>query len=115
MHIQILEQTELLAELDYQPGTNMVSNYHCYTTNPLAKPFGEKIPDGKQLLYFLEERCWDRNRPDIDRILRYLGLQVYDPLSIVMKTHGLKYCDYLWLKFDTDDKDLTYDKIKIRD
>lgn len=115
MHIQIFEQTELLAELNYDPMTNSVSDYKCYTTNPLAKPFGETAPDGDRLLYFLEERCWDRNRPDIDRILTYLGLHDYDPLTIVMKTHGLKYCDYLWLKFDTDDEDLTYDKIKIRD
>lgn len=115
MHIQIFEQTELMAELSYDPNTNTVSDYKCYTTNPLAKPFGDRVPDGDCLLSFLEWRCWDRNRPDIDRILTQLGLHEYNPLTIVLKTHGLKHCDYLWLKFDTDDEDLTYDKIKIRD
>lgn len=115
MHIQIFEQWDLLAELDYEPRTNTVSNYVCHTTNPLAKPFGEFTPDGEHLLSFFEWRCWDRRRPDMDRLLSQIGLCEYNPIAIVLKTHGLKHCDYMWLKFDTDPEDLTYDKIKIRD
>ena len=115
MHVQFFEQDELLAELDYEPSLNKVSNYVCYTTKPLSKPFGDFTPDGNLLMDFFEWRCWDRRRPDIDHILHFIGLHDYDPLTVVLKTHGLKHCDYLWLKFDTDPEDLTYDKIKIRD
>ena len=116
MHIQIFEQHKLLAEFDCDLDAQQISNYKCYTDVLLDKPFGDDMsPDYPRVMAYLEDRCWPRNRFNIDEILESLGLAEYDPIDIVHKTHGLKHCDYIWLKFDTDPEDLTYDKIKIRD
>ncbi len=116
VHIQIYKMNELLAEFNLAVKSKSVTDYKCYTENILDMPFGRNMhPDYARVMNLLEERCWDRNRPDIGLILDTLGLQAYDPVDIVRKTHGLKHCDYIWLKFDTDSDEVTYDKIKIRD
>lgn len=65
---------------------------------------------GKQLFYstrmtrfqlnqIFEMRCIEKERPDISLILRHLGLNEYNPLEIVRKTHGVSYNDYIWFRF----------------
>ena len=47
----------------------------------------------------LEDRCWDRHRPDINRILELLGLDEYNPYEICKRTHGRMYQDSIWFRF----------------
>ena len=35
----------------------------------------------------------------LDDLLKKIGVQVYDPLAIVQKTHGVSYNDFLWIQF----------------
>ena len=47
---------------------------------------------------FLEERCFPRTRGHMRLILEDLGLDFYDPLSIIEKTQGRMAEDFQWIK-----------------
>ena len=49
---------------------------------------------------YIETRCWDRGRGDIDEILKRFGLTEYDPMELVKRTFGLSYNDFKWFKFE---------------
>ncbi len=53
-----------------------------------------------QLSMIFEDRCWERNRDDIDDIIHNLGLKSYDLFEITKLTHGTNYNDCLWFKFE---------------
>lgn len=115
MHIDFYNKYDRIAEIDFDPKKETVSRYKTYSDNIIFLPFGVcKTPDYRRLCEYFKSRCWDPSRPDIDRLLNKLGLDFFEPLAIVKKTHGLMFKDFLWMKFDSDPEDLTYDKIKVR-
>lgn len=115
MHIGFYYKDTLLAELDVDPLSEKAQNYVWYTDDIQMLPFGnQKDPDYVYFMEYLKTRCWDPNRPDLKDILSRLGLDSYDPLAIVLKTHGRRYNDHFWMKFDSDPKEITYDKIRAR-
>ncbi len=70
------------------------------TNDIYHRAFGAKEdPDWNDFEYFLQDRCYEKNRADIKQILRNLGLDFYDPLSILEKTNGRNYEDNMWIKF----------------
>lgn len=71
-----------------------------YTNDFLWKFFGCKDKVNINDLYdMLEMRCFPKNRANCDEILKDLGLDFYDPLSIVKITHGCMCDDYNWVRF----------------
>lgn len=69
------------------------------TDNVIHRAFGIKVkPNWEDFEEFLEERCFPRTRDHMRLILRDLGLDFYDPLSIVEKTKGRMAEDLQWIK-----------------
>ncbi len=71
-----------------------------YTKDILHRAFGVKEePTWEDFGVFLQDRCFPKTRGNAEKLLNGLGLQDYDPLQIVEKTHGRTAEDDLWLKF----------------
>ncbi|MBO5239090.1 MAG: Hin recombinase [Lachnospiraceae bacterium] len=82
--------------IDFQNRNILVKND---TENPLHRAFGIKAkPDWKDFEEFLKERCVSESRIGLDVILNQLGLDTYDPLAIVEKTHGRMAEDLQWIR-----------------
>lgn len=114
MHVQVYSKADLVAEMDVDLAAKTVSQYKCYTSDPLHMPFGINVtPTYAAFLDFLESRCPPRDRTNIKHLLDNWGLIEYDPLAITRITHGLMFADYLWIRFDNEE--ITYDQIKVRD
>ena len=70
------------------------------TDDMLHRAFGvNQSPTWEDLDLFLRERCFPESRGDAKELLRQLGLDEYDPLQIVEKTHGRTSDDDMWLRF----------------
>lgn len=70
-----------------------------YTDNLVKTAFGRKMfPSWSDLEAFLEERCIPRQRAGLREYLEALGLDEYDPLSIVKKTKGRMAEDDQWME-----------------
>ena len=93
---EVYWKDEITARVYVKGGRVTVSRY---VEHPLKQLFADKNMTRYQLNKILELRCWDRNRADIDEILRHLGLKYYNPYEIVRKTHGVSYNDYIWFRF----------------
>ena len=70
-----------------------------YIEHPVKQLFYSDKMDLFQLTEILRTRCWQEERADIDQILKKLGIEYYDPLEIVKRTHGISYNDFLWIQF----------------
>ncbi len=69
------------------------------TDEVIHQAFGAKAkPDWADFEYFLESRCFPRGRDRMKCILRDLGLESYDPLTIIEKTKGRMAEDKQWLR-----------------
>lgn len=69
------------------------------TDDLLHRAFGIKAkPTWNDFEEFLESRCFPRTREGISLILEDLGLDFYDPLSIIEKTRGRMAEDAQWIK-----------------
>lgn len=69
------------------------------TADVLHRAFGIKAkPSWEDFEYFLESRCFPRTREHLRMILDELGLDSYDPLTIVEKTEGRMAEDLQWLQ-----------------
>lgn len=76
-------------------------------------PFMFDNPTVAQVELFIGERCVPKNRANIQEYLNKLGLEEYDPLEIVRKTHGTMFEDGMWIKFKGEE--ITWKEVKIRD
>ena len=47
-------------------------------------------------------------------MLRSMGLKEYNVYDILRVTHGVDIDDFMWLKFDEDDKSLCWDDVRVR-
>lgn len=68
--------------------------------HPVKQIFKDDELDIYRLSCLLETRCWQRECRNIDNYLKKLSIPYYDPLSIVKKTHGVSYNDFLWFRFN---------------
>lgn len=63
--------------------------------------FGNNLlPDWEEFQGFLSERCIPRQRAGLREYLDALGLEEYDPLSIIEKTGGRMAEDQQWLTIE---------------
>lgn len=68
-------------------------------SDPLATAFGvNKAPVWDDLEFFLESRCVPRQRDGLSHYLAQLGLNEYDPFTIIHKTEGRMAEDACWIK-----------------
>ena len=69
------------------------------TDDPLETAFGvNTAPDWAAFERFLEGRCVPRQRDGLNRYLKTLGLDEYDPLAIVRRTEGRMAEDNFYLE-----------------
>ncbi len=67
--------------------------------NLVKTAFGKNLlPTWADLEAFLEERCVPRQRAGLREYLEALGLDEYDPLSIIQKTKGRMAEDNQWME-----------------
>ena len=81
--------------------------------NWLHMPFG-KITDLTWLDFteFISTRCFPYERGNRKALLKIWGLDEYDPMAIVRKTHGVMNDDFLWLLFEGET--LTFEDVRMR-
>ena len=64
----------------------------------LKLPFGNnQAPSWADYQHFLEDRCIPKNRARLQEYLETIGVDSYEPLEIIRKTHGRMAEDDLWL------------------
>lgn len=79
--------------------------------NIVFKPFGiHKKISMSDFYEFLEFRCFPRTRVNVKELLSD-KLYGYEPLLIVLETHGTMADDCFWLRFD--DEDLKWEDVNI--
>ena len=81
-----------------------------YTLHPVKQIFYADKITRFEFGGILEDRCWDRHRPDIQKILSLLGLDEYNPYEICKRTHGRMYQDHIWFRFPGEL--LTYEELQ---
>ncbi len=101
-----LENTELFMECYWKnekTATVRLDKQYAYITRYTSHP-GKQIFCSDKISRFefgeiLEDRCWDKHRPDIDQILESLGIEGYNPYEICKRTHGKMVQDKIWFRF----------------
>lgn len=93
----VLNKNILLAHVEIIDNKVNVIRYVENVLQPFGKE-GMEIPISF-INSFLEDRCFNKNRPDKNEILEYLGLDSHNPLEIVKKTHGRILGDFTWIRF----------------
>ena len=83
---------------DFTGQTVVVENQ---AVSPVKTAFGNNpFPDWKDFQHFLEGRCIPRQRAGLREYLEALGLDEYDPLTILEKTGGRMAEDQQWLMIE---------------
>ena len=95
--VDLTKYDELVAKVNVENTTAFITRF---ILHPVKQIFWADNMNIVQLSDVLESRCWERNRDDIDIILKNLGLKSYDPLEIVKRTHGVSFNDFLWIQFE---------------
>lgn len=105
--ISVFWKDELTATLSIENNYVYIQKF---TDNPMKQFFlaFDKI-DIVKLSELLETRCWERERADINELLKKLNISDYDPIEIVKRTFGVSYNDSIWFKFE--DSNITWKKL----
>ena len=93
---EVFWKNELSARVTARKGRVHVSRF---IIHPIRQLFWSDSITRNQLNEALKLRCFDPNRSDAQDKLKALGLQEYNPLEIVKRTHGVSYNDYIWIRF----------------
>lgn len=101
-----------VAHVKYDKETGKVEQ-EVYGKAIFDRPIPRLKPTAMDLLAFFEDRCFPRTRFNCDQLLEDLGLPVYSPYHICLKTRGRQWDDFYWIKFKGDTA--TFDEIKLRD
>ena len=83
---------------DFTDETLLVENH---ISDPVKTAFGNnRLPTWGDFQSFLEDRCLPRGRSGLREYLDAIGVDEYDPLEIIEKTHGRMAEDSQWLKVE---------------
>lgn len=111
------ENTELFMETywkDEKTATVRLDSMYAYITRYTTHPIKQLFYTDKMTRYefggILQDRCWDKNRPDLQQLLALIGLKEYNPYEICKRTHGKMYQDNIWFRFPGEL--LTYKEVK---
>ena len=100
-HMQYMFKDKCLADIWFDPFTKEV-NVQRNIVMPMHTPFLWGDPSFQQLEEFVASRCLPATRYNIKECLQSLGLQSYNVLDIISKTHGVLVHSWCWFRFDTD-------------
>lgn len=79
----------------------------------LANPFdGIKTLNAEALVSFLESRCFSISKGACKLLLSQLGLEFYNPYSIVEITHGVCVEDFNWIRFNNEE--ICWNDVKLK-
>lgn len=98
---------------------NLVISIRKYVEDSPIQPFwGDMEKASRQaktmrFYRFLEGRCYEDSRADLQVILNQAKMTSNNPYEWVRVSHGVTYEDYFWIRFD--DEEITWDDVKIRD
>ena len=85
-------------DVNYKLKTVKIKNFD---SDPVNLAFGINLtPTFEDFEAFLESRCFPRQRDFMKLHLKELGLDYYDPLSIIRKTKGHLAGDYFELEIE---------------
>ena len=85
-----------IIDADFQTETVKIEN--C-TDDNLHRAFGvKKNPSWADFEFCLEDRCFPRTRDKLKMVLRDVGVDHYDPLTIIRKTQGRMAEDTQWIE-----------------
>lgn len=70
-----------------------------YIIHPIRQIFSSDNISRNQLNEVLRLRCPEEGRADIQRKLKAWGLDEYNPIEIIKKTHGVSFNDFIWIRF----------------
>jgi len=114
LRFQYMERDQVTADVQVDYETKTVI-YTPHTKDIYALPFGTRMnPTIADVSRFFQSRCFPKERRNCKQLLEDLGLEEYNPLEIVKKTHGRQLEDYCWIKFEGEKLDYNRD-IKLRD
>ena len=83
-----------------------------YVSDSCIQPFGGERQDMARVYEFLESRCYENGRMDLEEILAQVGMSWNNPWEWVYLTHGVTWEDYLWIRFPGED--LQWEDVRIR-
>ena len=94
------DQVCSIIDVDMQNEKVSVTNF---TKDILRRAFGEnENPTYEDFQLFLEKRCIPRNRDKMKWHLREIGVDYYNPLSIIAKTNGRMAEDHFWIEIEEE-------------
>ena len=102
----VYNKRDLLSHVEVKNNEVSVINY---TDSKLFTPFLIDNVNAGTVMTFFTNRWIEKTRPDFNERLSELGLDEYDPIEVVKLTHGLRFEDYTWIKFDGED--ITYEEL----
>lgn len=71
-----------------------------YVIHPVKQIFAKEELSKYEFGKVLEDRCWPRNRANIENCLKAIGLSEYNQYDICEKTHGVMFGSNIWFRFD---------------
>ncbi len=72
-----------------------------FSDDPVLTAFGRNMsPSWEDFCDFIKERCIPESRSGLREYLEVLGLDEYDPFSIILKTKGKMAEDHQWIKVE---------------
>lgn len=87
-----------IIDVDMENKTVKVTNF---TNDILMRPFGKnEHPTWEDYEAFLARRCVPKSRDKLKWHLREIGVDHYDPLTIVTKTQGRMAEDNFWIDIE---------------
>lgn len=98
-HLHYMNGTKLTTDIivDFVQKSVCIENYSSF---PLELAFGVNLqPSFDDFLRFIQSRCFPQNVDRVRLHLKELGLDSYNPLAIIMKTHGRLANDHMSLEF----------------
>ncbi len=107
-------EDKIICDVWYNYNTGKV-RFKNYTNDWLLLPFGNRNDNAElttdALDLALREYVFDETRYDCKKLLKSMGLDVYDPFQIVRKTHGVLTNSDCWIKFDDDPEALCWNDV----
>lgn len=105
----IMCRDELIAEVRFVNHKLHIKKY----AEGLLQIFNGNNENIETVYYFLESRCYEDGREDLEEILKQAGLTSNNPWEWCKITHGVTWEDYYWIRMPGEM--VTWKDVKVRD
>lgn len=110
LNFQVMRENYPVATISIQNGR--LAKVEKYTNEYYNQPFKYEPVTLEFVLDFLQSRAIQPDKQNIVQILERLGLDHYNTLEILRKTHGVDFDDFYWIKFEGEN--ISYDDVRVR-